>query len=189
MNDSRFADRLLAADPAGRRPADAETVLGPVVRWVILFVAIAVLGITALLAYTAVIADEPGNPVVAYFRALCLLSAGVTGLSAGLLVRMVWRGTSRKPRSNAGAVEFVAGYLSLAGGLTLSLAGHVPTLPDVRVLGGLTVVAAATLWVRSRVARAEQHLTERLLELELRLAEVQEAVRAGRSASADTRGP
>ena len=192
MTELRFADRLLAADPAVGRPtapAGAETALAPAVRWGVLLPAVAALGVTGLLVYLAAIADVPGDPAMPYLRSLCLLTAGVTGLSAGLMLRAVWRGVSGLTRTHAGAAEFVAGYLALAGGLTLSLAARAPTHPDVRVIGGLAVVGAAALWVRSRVARAELATAGRLLELEVRLAEVQEAVLAGRSVPADTRGP
>jgi hypothetical protein len=39
-------------------------------------------------------------------------------------------------------------------------------------------VGAVSVWVRGRVASAEQATAERLLELELRLAEVQEALKS-----------
>jgi hypothetical protein len=181
MTDLRFADRLLAADPAvARPPSPAETALGPAVRWGTLLPAVAALGVTGLLVHTAAVADAPGDPAMPHLAALCLLTAGVTGLSAGLMLRAVWRGATGRPRSAVGAAEFAAGYLAVAGGLALSLAGRVPTHPDVRAVGGLAVVGAAAVWVRARVARAELAAAERLLELELRLAEVQEALAAGR---------
>lgn len=178
MTETRFADRLLAADSALGQPtelAGAETVLIPATRWGLLLPAAGAFGVTGLLVYTAVIAAVPDDPAMSYLRILCLLTAGVTGLSAGLMLRTVWRGVAGRSPSNAGAAEFVAGYLALAGGLTLSLAGRVPTHPDVRLLGGLAVVGSAALWVRSRIVRAELATAKRLLELELRLAEVQES--------------
>ena len=49
---------------------------------------------------------------------------------------------------------------------------------DVRVVGLVLLVYAAVAWVRHRVAQAEMRTAEKLLEIELRLAEIGEACAA-----------
>ncbi len=114
MSNTRFADRWVEPTPTsaarphrpGPRPQSLPVGTGgssccpqP-------------LGVTGMLVYTSAIAAVPGDPALPYLRALCLLTAGVTGLSAGLMLRTVWRGVSGRTRSHAGAAEFVAGYLA-----------------------------------------------------------------------------
>jgi hypothetical protein len=56
-------------------------------------------------------------------------------------------------------------------------ARHIPELvrDDMRVLGLVLMMYAAVGWVRHQVAQAELRTAERLLEIELRLAEIGEA--------------
>jgi hypothetical protein len=73
-------------------------------------------------------------------------------------------------------------YVGLLGWLFLYMAQYIPERLryDVGVLGLVLLVYAAVAWMRHRIAQAEMRTAEKLLEIELRLAEISEAVEKGR---------
>ena len=70
-------------------------------------------------------------------------------------------------------------YLGLSGWIFMLMAQHVPEFfrDGVRVLGLILLIYAAVAWIRQRIARAELSTQEKLLELELRMADLSDAIK------------
>jgi hypothetical protein len=119
-------------------------------------------------------ATEGGAFSLVYFplTALALLFA------AGFSFRGYWKGVV----SRRGSAEWAAGagvaYVGLTGCLLLLMVQSWPErLRDiVQVFGLVLLVYAAVAWVRHRVGQAEWRTAEKLLEIELCLAEIGEAL-------------
>src|ERR1700682_3920845 len=81
--------------------------------------------------------------------------------------------------------EWAAGagvtYAGLLGSLFLLLSRYLPEMlrDSVQVFGLVLLLYAAVAWVRHRIAQAEMRTAEKLLEIELRLAEIGEDTKAG----------
>ncbi len=185
MNEvkKRFVDQLLAADPpsseARRRyekevHAMLEKTLTPRQRGIYLLGAVLLLLPAGYFALLAVLTTNEATLIKfvgAYAVATALALAGV----ALLLFWGYWKGvvayrTSRRWAAGVGIV-----YVGLLGWLFLLMAQLMPDFQnDVRVLGFLLVVYAAVAWVRHRVAQSEMAMAEKLLEIELHLAEMRE---------------
>lgn len=201
MSDSKkqFADQLVAADPPSPNArqryenevrAMLETTLTPRERGAYLMGAVAMLVPAALMGWLVVFGLKPGSEamsrellgfVIAYFAATAAAFVAI----AGLLFRGYWSGVVRHRRVRGWAVGVGVAYVGLLGWLFLLTAPYIPERlqNDVRVFGLVLLVYAAVAWVRHRVARAEMNTTEKLLELELRLAEIGEKL-AGRERTA-----
>lgn len=193
MTDPRppFADRLIALDPpnpTARERYDRkvcamlENTLSPRQRGgYLLGTVVAATTAAGLLGLSVSLFDDTGNSGVLFLR-VCLALMGLAATAvAGSLLRSYWTGVVRRPGAGGWAAGLGISYLALAGSVLLLTAGHLPAelRSDTRASGGLLVVYAAVAWVRSRIARAELTTAERLLELELRLAELQDALRGG----------
>lgn len=202
MNESqkRFVDQLLAADSqsAGarqhyekeRRAMFEKTLTRNERRS---YLAVAVLmgllaltwGLPALFAW----ADHSDQEGVQFIAALVLLTALALLIVSGLLFRGYWKGIVSRRTSNNWAAGAGVVYLSLVGCLLLMLGGYLPEMRDVvRVVGVVFLVYAAVAWMRQRIGQAELRTAEKLLEIELRLAEISEALE-GRPKPSDPAAP
>ena len=182
----RFADQLLAADPPspdarGRYEREVramlETTLTPRERGGYLLGAAALLAPAALLGGMAAFGSRPPDtPVMPFVEAYFAVTAVALVAVAGLLVRAFWLGVVDRRRVRRWATGVGVAYVGLVGWLLMLMAQYIgePLHNDARVLGLVLVVYAAVAWVRNRVAQAEMNTAEKLLEIELRLAELAE---------------
>jgi hypothetical protein len=201
MNESkkRFVDQLLAADPPS---ADArqryekemrdmfEKTLTRGERRGYLFGAVlmGLLGLAHSLLGLGILVSPTGPttsrlpPEPAFLLlATCILATGIALLNvAGILFQGYWKGVVSRRRSSTWAAGAGVAYLGLLGVLSLLMGECTPEMLDygVRVVGLVLLVYAAVSWMRHRVAQAELRTTEKLLEIELRIAEIGEALQA-----------
>ena len=88
-------------------------------------------------------------------------------------------------RTSVGAASTAVIYVGLLGCLFVVMARYSPEMlrDEMRLLGLGLLGFAAVVWVRHCVVRAEARTAERLLEIELRLVEIGEALesKSGRS--------
>jgi hypothetical protein len=186
MNEpkTRFADRLIAADPPTthdryqkevRRMLDKA--LTPRVRGLYLggtLLALAAAGFYGWLATQAV----PGEDYARFVLGYAVITAAALVFVAGVYFTAFWRGEiSRRMRQRGWAGVGVV-YVGLIGWLIAAQARMAPEpfREEVRILGLMLVLFAAVSWIRHRVNRAEMNTAEKLLEIELRLAEVAEQI-------------
>jgi hypothetical protein len=195
MNESKkqFVDQLIGADPpsAGAREryekeirSMLEKSLTPRQRGAYLATAMVLMLIGLFFTVNVIVVCWEPLPegefikyVVAYFQLTSLVLLGLVVL----LVRAFWSGVLvRRTASRWIAILGVA-YVGLLGWIFMVSARHVPEIlrDDVRVLGLVLFVYAAIAWVRSGTALAESRTTEKLLEIELRLAQMEEARGSG----------
>jgi hypothetical protein len=191
MNESqkRFVDQLLAADPPSadarqhyekERRAMFEKALAQDERRGYLFGAVLMgmlaMGCGLMVLYVWISHREDAMLILAFFlpTALALL------VVAGILFQGSWKGVVSRPTSNEWAAGAGVAYVSLIGCLFLMMSESWPErLRDVvRVVGVVLLVYAAVAWMRQRIGQAELRTAEKLLEIELRLAEIGEALQA-----------
>lgn len=210
MNEAkkRFVEQLLAADPP---PPDArgryekevramlETTISPRQRGLYLIAAVVsgLLGTYMSLIGLGVLVTAAGRtaPPVEPEPMFLLLVFGIlaTGLAlllvAGMLFRTYWKGVFNQLGNRQWAAGVGVTYVGSLGVLFLLLGRYFPGLlrDAVQVLGLISLLYAAVAWVRHLIAQGETRTTEKLLEIELRLAEIGEATKAG--APADTSSP
>ena len=183
----QFTDHLIAADP----PADAargryekevramlELTLSPRERGGYLLGAVAMLGLAGLMGLAVASAKPPDNPVIPYVVAYFGVTAAACALAAWPMFRGFWGGVVRRPGANAWAAGVGIAYVGLVGWMMMLMAKVVPDplRDDTRVFGLVLLMYAAVAWVRHRIAQAELKTAEKLLEIELRLADLGEAV-------------
>lgn len=190
MNESkkRFIDQLLAADPpsgdARRRyekevRAMLEKTLTPRQRVERLGAAL-VMVLSAAAIGSGALVLPPELDAGKYLSASLLVTAFALLAIAGILFHGSWRGVVNQHMSRVWAAGVGIVYVGLLGWLFLLMARFMPELlrDDVRVFGLVLLVYAAVAWMRHRVAQAESRTAERLLEIELRIAEIGEALAA-----------
>jgi hypothetical protein len=190
MNESkkRFIDQLLAADPpsgeARRRyekevRAMLEKTLTPRQRVERLGAALLMVLSAAALGSGALVLP-PELDAGKYLSAILLVTAFALLAIAGILFHGSWRGVVNQHMSRVWAAGVGIVYVGLLGWLFLLMARFMPELlrDDVRVFGLVLLVYAAVAWMRQRVAQAESRTAERLLEIELQIAEIGEALAA-----------
>jgi hypothetical protein len=190
MNESqkRFVDRLLAADapPADarqhyekqRRAMFEKTLTGNERRGyrfsaVLMGLVALACGLEALYGWVY----HSHKEGVQFIAALFLSTAMAILVVAGILFRASWKGVLSQRTSNKWAAGAGVPYVGLVGCLLLLMGQSLPEMlrDVVRVIGLVLVVYAAVAWMRHRVAQAELRTAEKLLEIELRLAEIGEA--------------
>ena len=210
MNESkkRFVEQLLAADPPspdawGRYEKEVramlEKTISPRQRGLYLIAAVvsgllgaylSLIGLGTLVAAAGRTAPlvEPGP--ASLLLVLCILATGLALLLvAGLLLRTYWKGAFNQ----LSYLEWAAGagvtYVGSVGVLFLLLGRYFPELlrDSVQALGLILLLYAAVAWVRHRIAQAEMRTAEKLLEIELHLAEIGEVTKA--RPLADTSSP
>jgi hypothetical protein len=202
MNESkkRFVEQLLAADPPspdgrGRYEKEVramlEKTISPRQRGLYLVAAslLGLMGASMSLTGLGTLAtsvggtDEPARPQPAYlFLVFCVLATGLALLLvAGMLFRAYWKGVINRRTYRGWAAGAGVTYVGLMGWLFLLLGRYLPEMlrDSVQVFGLVLLLYAAVAWVRHRIAQAEMRTAEKLLEIELRLAELGEATKAG----------
>jgi hypothetical protein len=178
----RFADQLLAADPPSPDAraryekeirAMFEKPLSPRQRGGYLVAALVLAGMAGLLGWAAFSTLDQPEPT-GFARPFVALTAVAAAGLAGLFFLGFWVGVNDSRTTRRWAAGIGVGYLGLIGWLLMLCARQMPTpLEDhARTFGLVLVVYAAVAWVRHRVSRAEWHVAERLLEIELRLADL-----------------
>lgn len=179
---SRFADKLVAADPPSpeaRARHDREVramltlELSPRQRGWYLLGGVFLLLTAGLFGAMVVSARGDRNEVIPYVLAYGGVTAVVSLLAALLMLRGYWTGAVRRPGAGSWAAGLGVTYVGLVGWTMMLMAKVVPeTLrDDTRIFGLVLVIYAAVAWVRQRIAQAEHRTAEKLLEIELRLAE------------------
>jgi hypothetical protein len=202
MNDSKkqFVEQLLAADrssPDLRRHYEKEVhamlekSIGPRQRGLCLVAAVllGLLGVYWSLGGLGSLETHLGRkdtPVglvpVFLFLAFCILATGLALLLvAGMLLRAYWKGAFNQRNYRGWAAGAGVTYAGLQGCLFLLLCRYLPEMlrDSVQVFGLVLLLYAAVAWVRHRIAQAEMRTAEKLLEIELRLAEIGEDTKAG----------
>jgi hypothetical protein len=210
MNESkkRFVEQLLAADPPspdarGRYQKEVramlEKTISPRQRRLYLIAAVvsgllgaylSLIGLGTLVEAAGRTAPlvEPGPALL--LLVLCILATGLALLLvAGMLFRTYWKGAFNQLSYREWAAGAGVTYVGSVGVLFLLLGRCFPELlgDSVRALGLILLLYAAVAWVRHRIAQAEMRTAEKLLEIELHLAEIGEVTKA--RPLADTSSP
>lgn len=210
MNESkkRFVEQLLAADPPspdarGRYEKEVramlEKTISPRQRGLYLIAAVvsgllgaylSLIGLGTLVTAAGRTAPtvEPGPAFL--LLVLCILATGLALLLvAGMLFRTYWKGAFNQLSYRAWAAGAGVTYVGSLGVLFLLLGRYFPELlrDAVQALGLILLLYAAVAWVRHRIAQAEMRTAEKLLEIELHLAEIGEVTKA--RPLADTSSP
>jgi hypothetical protein len=202
MNESkkRFVEQLLAADPPspearGRYEKEVhamlEKTISPRQRGLYLIAAVvsgllgaylSLIGLGTLVTAAGRTAAfvEPGPALL--LLVLCILATGLALLLvAGMLFRTYWKGAFNQLSYRKWAAGAGVTYVGSLGVLFLLLGRYFPELlgDSVQALGLILLLYAAVAWVRHRIAQAEMRTAEKLLEIELRLAEIGEDTKVG----------
>jgi hypothetical protein len=208
MNElrKRFVDQLLGADPPspdarGRYEKEVHAMLektftprqrGMYLVGALLFGLLgAVHSLTGLeILVTAAVKPTSRHEPAFLLLVTCVLGTGFALLFvAGRLFGTYWKGVQNQRTSRGRAAVVGVVYVGLLGCLFLLMGRHIEMLRDeVRIVGLVLLVYAAVAWVRHRVAEGELSTAEKLLEIELHLAEIGEALKVGPQA-ADTQPP
>jgi hypothetical protein len=202
MNERKrqFAKQLLATEPPSPDSrlryekevlAMLEKTISPRQRGLYLIAAL----VTGLLgAYMSLIglgtlvtaagrAPSPVEPQpVQLFLVFCIVATGLALLLvAAMLFRGYWKGVFNQRSYRNWAAGAGVTYVGLLGVLFLLLGRYFPELlrDSVQLLGLIMLLYAAVAWVRHRIAQAETRTAEKLLQIELRLAELGEVMRPG----------
>ena len=135
--------------------------------------------------------DTPVDLVPVFLiLAFCILATGLALLLvAGMLLRAYWKGVINLRNYHGWAAGAGVPYAGLLGYLFLLLCRYLPEMlrDSVQVFGLVLLLYAAVAWVRHRIAQAEMRTAEKLLEIELHLAEIGEVTKA--RPLADTSSP
>ena len=185
-----FADQLVAAAPPsadarGRYEKEVRAMLdltlSPRQRGGYLLGAVFLLALGGFFAAVLASAGGDRNEVIPYVMAYGGATAVACALAAVPMLRGFWRGTVRRAGAGGWAAGVGVAYVGLVGWVLMGMARVVPEplRDDTRVFGLVLVIYAAVAWVRHRVTQAELRTAEKLLEIELRLAELAEATRPG----------
>jgi hypothetical protein len=204
MNESkkRFVDQLLAADaPSADAPsADArqhyekemrtmfEKTLTRGERREHLVVTVVMglfgLGLAIFTGLNALFGwpsrSIPEGPEWKFLQAASLLTAMALLAVAAISFRVYWRGMASRRTANDWTAGTAVGYTGVLGCLFLFMALDNPEIlrDQVRVLALVLLGFAAVAWIRHCIVRAEMKTAEKLLEIELRVAELGEALQA-----------
>jgi hypothetical protein len=191
MNESKkhFVNQLIAAEPSsldarGRYEKEVramlEKVLSPRQRGVYLLIALLVLAAATFFAVPAVFfpmnASKPGPEgwFIAFISVWGVLTATVLFVLSFLFFRAYWRGVIFQRRARGWAAGLGVVYVGLIGWMFMLAARHTPEMlrDDVSVFGLVLMLYAAVAWIRHGVAQSESRTAEKLLEIELRLAQL-----------------
>jgi hypothetical protein len=199
MNESkkRFVDQLLAADPPS---ADARQHYEKGMRTMIektltrgerrgYFVVTVVMGLYGLVGVifpgSSALFGWPSPPIPVgpewkFIRTWYLLTGMALLAVAAISFRAYRKGMVSRRTANDWTAGTAVGYTGVLGCLFLFMAREIPEMlgDEMRVLGLVLLGFAAVAWIRHCVVRAEMRTAEKLLEIELRVAEIGEALQA-----------
>ena len=108
---------------------------------------------------------------------LFLTAAALLGIATVLAIG-VWRGGYHRPTHRRVVAGIGIVYAGLSGWMFLVGSRHTPELfrDELYISGLVLLLYAATAWIRQRVGQAELKTREKLLEIELRVAGIAEAL-------------
>lgn len=192
MNESKkqFVDRLLAADPlspAARGQYEKqvramfEKTLSRDERWKYVMAAI-FMGLSGVVCcFDAVTEWFDGPRPVKYATAFFAATAVALFILAWNFFRGAWSGVVNRRTTGQWTTGVGVAFVGLLGLFSLVVVPQFPEAvrDDVRAFGLMLLIYAAVAWVRHSVLEAELRTAEKLLEIELRLADLGEAREAG----------
>ena len=160
-----------------------EKSLTPRERGTYLLCGFLLLAVATFFGITASFAPELKADFFPFILAYFIITSVASFAIAVLFLRGFWSGTVRRASEGAGRIGVA--YLGLSGWIFMLMARHVPEFfrDDVRVLGLILLIYAAVAWIRQRIARAELSTHEKLLELELRMADLSDAIKVKSASS------
>ncbi len=158
-----------------------DKTLSPRVRGLYLLTAAATLAVGAFIGWAATRVppvSEAGEFATRFLKGYAAITAGALGYVAVIYFVTFWRGVVTQRVRQRGWAGIGVVYVGLVGWLLAATAQALPEVirDEVRIFGFVMMLFAAAAWARHRVALAETAVTEKLLEIELRLAEMGEAV-------------
>jgi hypothetical protein len=200
MNESnkRFVDQLFAADPPSaaarqhyenemRSMLEKRLTRGERREHLIVFVVMGLLGSgVAVICGSSMLTGWPRFPeredstfVLTFF----LLTAMALLAVALICLRAYQRGAIQRRTTSPWVARAGMAYVGSMGCLLLFMAHRIPEMlrDEVRGLGLVLIGLAMVAWVRHCVWEAELRTAEKLLEIELRLAEIGEALQVKRT--------
>ncbi len=112
---------------------------------------------------------------------IALMGVALFVINIWVFVGAAWKGTINRRTTGRIATGVGVVFVGLMGLLALMAAPHFPEgfRDDLRAFGLVFVIYGAVAWLRSTITQSEMKTAEKLLEIELRLAELGEA-RGGR---------
>jgi hypothetical protein len=199
MNESKklFVNQLLTVDPTSadarqryeremRAMFEKTLTRGERREYLVTAILMGLIGLgLAVVCSLNVLIEWPSRPMharddIKFVLVFFLLTAIVLLVVAAISFRAYWKGIISRRTSNDWAAGAGVAYVGGLGCLFLLMARHIPEMlqAEVRLLGLVLLMFAGVAWVRHSVARAEMRTAEKLLEIELRLAEIGEALEA-----------
>ena len=199
MNESknRFVDQLLAADTPSadarqRYEKEMRTMFEKTLTrdeqrsYLVVAVLMGLMGLgLAIVCGLNALFEWPSRPMAAgpewkFIQVFFLLTAVALLAVAAISFRSYWRGMVSRRTANDWTAGTAVGYTGVLGFLFLFLARNMPEMlrDEMRVVGLVLLGFTAVAWVRHCVVGAEMRTAEKLLEIELRLAEIGEALQA-----------
>lgn len=199
MNESRrkFAEQLAASkptDPGFRQSYEKElrdmldqklTADQKRSRWVAVVAALLMSGLMAWVGLESMRAFTPEFHLPAYIGVYMFLTSAAFLAAAAIFGATIWQGVHRRQTHGRTMAMVAVTYVGLTAWLFLLAARVTPELlrHDFLVFGLVLMVYGAIAWVRHRIGQAELNTREKLLEIELRLAKIAEALEAKGGAS------
>jgi len=201
MNESkkRFVDQLLAADPPSadaRQHYEKEMhamfektlthgerrdYLVTTVLMGLMGLGLAIMtGLNSLFGWPWPSGPIAARPELQFFQIWFLPTALALLAVAAISFRAYRRGIVSQRTANDWTGGTAVAYTGVLGCLFLYMARNIPeTVRDeMRILGLVLLGFAAVAWIRHGIVRAEMRTAEKLLEIELRVAEIEEALQA-----------
>jgi hypothetical protein len=199
MNESkkRFVDQLLAADAPSadarqhyekgkRTMLEKALTRGERKEHLVVTVLMGLAGLAlAIITGLNAFFGWPSRPIAAgpewkFIQTWFLLTATALLAVAVIAFRAYRSGMVSGRTANDWTAGTAVGYTGVLGCLFLLMAQTIPEMlgDEMRVLGLVLLGFAAVAWIRHCVVRAEMRTAEKLLEIELRVAEIEEALQA-----------
>jgi hypothetical protein len=120
------------------------------------------------------------GPEWMFIQIFLLLTAMALLAVAAIAFRAYRSGKVSRRTANDWTAGTAVGYTGVLGCLFLLMAQTIPEFlgDEMRLLGLVLLGFAAVAWIRHGIVRAEMRTAEKLLEIELRVAEIGEALQA-----------
>ncbi len=187
MNETEqpFAEQLIAAEsrnteaPVNYRQEIQKTLEKPLTpRQRGVYLLAAALSLLAGVFFVSVLTRaKPQHPeFVRFVVTYAAVTAAVLVVLAVGLFRTYWSGVVRQRYTHRWASRVGIAYAGIVGLMLLGAVRQTPEMlrEEVRAMGWLLLLYTAAAWVRNRVTDAQMDTAEKLLEIELRVAEIRE---------------